>query len=64
MPRISTDDFVENVPGLIFAMCIAFCGYAVWTQYKPISALMWSFMFGIAISNTFELPEKIIKGLR
>lgn len=64
MPRLSAEEFAENVPGLIFAMLIAFFGYAVWTQYKPISALMWSFIFGIAISNTMELPEKVMKGLR
>jgi uncharacterized integral membrane protein (TIGR00698 family) len=64
MPRVSSEELAESVPGLIFAMCIAFLGYTVWTQYKPISALMWSFMFGIAISNTMEIPEKVMKGLR
>ena len=64
MAKITSDEFAENVPGLIFAMTIALFGYAVWTQYKPISALMWSFMFGIAVSNATVLPEKIMKGLR
>jgi uncharacterized integral membrane protein (TIGR00698 family) len=64
MPRITAEEFVEYVPGLIFAMSIALFGYAIWTQYKPISALMWSFLFGIAISNTMEIPEKVMKGLR
>ena len=64
MAKITSDEFAENVPGLIFAMTIALFGYAVWTQYKPISALMWSFMFGIAVSNATILPEKIMKGLR
>lgn len=63
MPRITSDEFAENVPGLIFAMFIAFLGYTVWTQYKPISSLMWSFMFGIAISNMIQVPEKIMTGL-
>lgn len=63
MLRINAGKFTEYVPGLIFSMIVALFGYAVWTQYKPISSLMWSFMFGIAISNTMEIPERIMKGI-
>jgi len=56
--------YAEYVPGLIFAMSVALVGYSVWTYYKPISALMWSFIFGIIVSNIFTLPEMIMKGLR
>ncbi len=61
--KFDTEEFAENIPGLIFAMFMALCGYAIWTQFKPISALMWSFMFGIAVSNTLEIPDRVRKGL-
>ncbi|MCW4011457.1 MAG: YeiH family protein [Candidatus Bathyarchaeota archaeon] len=56
--------FAENVPGIILAMFIALIGFAIWTQYKPISALMWSFILGIAFSNTLDLPENVTPGLK
>lgn len=63
MLKYNAEEFAENIPGLIFAMFMALCGYAIWTQFKPISALMWSFMFGIAVSNTLEIPDRVRKGL-
>ena len=63
LPRFNAEEFAENIPGLIFAMLMALCGYAIWTLFKPISALMWSFMFGIAVSNTLEIPDRVRKGL-
>ncbi len=63
MLKDNAEEFAENIPGLIFAMFMALCGYAIWTQFKPISALMWSFMFGIAVSNTLEIPDRVRKGL-
>jgi uncharacterized integral membrane protein (TIGR00698 family) len=62
MSRITK--FAEYVPGLIFAMSVALVGYTVWTFYNPISSLMWSFIFGIAVSNIFTIPERIMKGLQ
>ncbi len=59
----NTEEFAENIPGLVFAMFMALGGYAIWTLFKPISALMWSFMFGIAVSNTLEIPDRVSKGL-
>jgi len=54
----------KMVPGIIFSMVIAFIGYTVWTLWKPISALMWSFIFGIAISNLIEIPNNMREGLK
>ena len=63
MPRFNAEEFAENIPGLVFAMFMALCGYAIWTQFKPISSLMWSFMIGIATSNILELPDNVRMGL-
>ncbi|TFH14757.1 putative sulfate exporter family transporter [Candidatus Bathyarchaeota archaeon] len=54
----------DYIPGVLFAMTVAFFGFAVWTQYKPISALMWSFIFGIIVSNIIKIPDNIQTGLR
>ncbi len=63
MPRLSSKEFAEHVPGLIFSMIIALIGYGIWAQYKPISALMWSFILGVAVSNLVNVPERINMGL-
>lgn len=60
----TSNGFMDKVPGLIFSMVIAFFGYMVWSAYKPISALMWSFIFGIAVSNLMDVPERLNPGLR
>ncbi|TRO52090.1 putative sulfate exporter family transporter [Candidatus Bathyarchaeota archaeon] len=57
-------NITEHIPGVIFAMVIAFFGFGVWTQFKPISALMWSFIFGITVSNLVKIPDSIKTGLR
>ncbi|MFH0849343.1 MAG: putative sulfate exporter family transporter, partial [Candidatus Bathyarchaeota archaeon] len=58
------EGFAENVPGLVFAMVIAFISFLVWSAYKPVSTLMWSFIIGIVISNTTNITEKLKPGLR
>jgi uncharacterized integral membrane protein (TIGR00698 family) len=57
-------NITEYIPGVIFAMTVALFGFAVWTQYKPISALMWSFIFAIIVSNIIKIPDNIQTGLR
>ena len=57
-------NITDHIPGVISAMVIAFFGFTVWTQYKPISALMWSFIFGIIVSNLVKIPDTIQTGLK
>jgi len=59
-----SQNFTDYIQGIVFALIIAFFGFVTWTQYKPISALMWSFIYGIIINNIFRIPEKIQSGLR
>jgi uncharacterized integral membrane protein (TIGR00698 family) len=54
---------MDTIPGIIYSIVVALIGYTAWTLYKPISALMWSFILGIAISNLIEIPEYMRKGL-
>lgn len=59
-----TKNIADYLHGIILAIIIAFFGYITWTLYKPISALMWSFIFGIILSNLIKFPEKTQSGLR
>ena len=58
------EEITEIIPGIILSVFIALIGYTVWTQYKPISALMWSFIFGIALSNLITIPDNMRAGLK
>lgn len=62
--RSRLEGFTENVPGLVFAMVIAFISFLVWSSYKPVSTLMWSFIIGIVISNTTNITKRLKPGLR
>jgi uncharacterized integral membrane protein (TIGR00698 family) len=58
------EEVIGIIPGIIYSMIIALIGYLVWTQYKPVSALMWSFIFGIAVSNLIQIPDNVREGLK
>jgi uncharacterized integral membrane protein (TIGR00698 family) len=62
--RARLEVFAVCVPGLIFSMFVAFIGFAAWTMYPPISALMWSLILGIAVANMTVLPGRLVPGLR
>jgi uncharacterized integral membrane protein (TIGR00698 family) len=64
MLRARLEGFAEYVPGLIFSMFVAFISFTAWTIYSPISSLMWSFIFGIAVANITVIPERLRPGLR
>ena len=64
MLRDRLKGFAECVPGLIFSMFVAFISFTAWTMYNPISSLMWSFIFGIAVTNITVIPERLRPGLR
>ena len=52
------------IPGFILSIAIAIIGYLSWSQYKPISALMWAFIFSITTSNIIKIPENMKTGLK
>ena len=51
------------ISGLIFCLILALLSYVTWNIYRPISPLMWSFIYGIAISNILTLPQTLRKGI-
>jgi len=62
--RARLEGFAVCVPGLVFSMFVALIGFAVWTVYPPVSALMWSLVLGIVVANLTALPGRLRPGLR
>ena len=52
------------IPGVLYCVVIAALSFATWRFYKPVSCLMWSFVYGIAAANVVELPERLVPGVR
>jgi uncharacterized integral membrane protein (TIGR00698 family) len=49
--------------GIIFCAGIAVISFLTWTIFKPISALMWAFIYSIIIANVTNLPGKLMRGI-
>jgi uncharacterized integral membrane protein (TIGR00698 family) len=43
---------------------VAVISYITWFFYKPISSLMWSFIYSIIAANSIGIPKKCVKGQR
>ncbi len=50
-------------PGILYCAGIALLSFASWLYFKPISSLMWAFIYSIAISNLVKLPERLTQGI-
>ena len=61
--RQRLEGFAYEVPGIVFCMVIALASFLIWNAYRPISALMWSFIIGIVVSNLIDLPEGLGSGV-
>jgi uncharacterized integral membrane protein (TIGR00698 family) len=51
------------VPGIIYCVVIAIFSYATWFMWKPISSLMWAFIYSILISNIIQPPKNLAAGI-
>lgn len=50
-------------PGIILCVIIAAVSFVTWFLYKPISSLMWAFIYSIAIANFVKLPGRFRPGV-
>ena len=50
-------------PGILLCIAIATISFISWMIYKPISALMWAFVYSIIITNLFKLPQRFNAGI-
>jgi uncharacterized integral membrane protein (TIGR00698 family) len=53
----------DFIPGIIFCVVIAVFSFGVWYLWKPISCLMWSFIYSILIANIIKIPESMKAGI-
>jgi len=49
--------------GVLLCVGIALTSFLTWQFYKPVSALMWSFIFSILIANVVKLPQRFRAGV-
>ncbi|MEM1587351.1 MAG: putative sulfate exporter family transporter [Candidatus Bathyarchaeia archaeon] len=49
--------------GVTFCAGIAIISFITSLMYKPISSLMWAFIYSIIITNLVELPEHLTAGI-
>jgi len=53
---------VELLPGIVYCVIIAILSYATWLCYRPISSLMWAFIYSIIATNVVGLPGSCFQG--
>lgn len=65
MQRIKpeTKNLGVQLPGILYCVAIAVFSYITWQLWKPISCLMWSFIYSILISNVINVPESLTPGI-
>jgi len=61
--EVTRSQLVALLPGALFCVAIAVVSYATWLAYKPISGLMWAFIYSIVIANLAKLPKRLAPGI-
>lgn len=61
--RLENKNWRGPVPGILYCITIAVFSYITWQLWKPISSLMWSFIYSILISNIINIPEGLTPGI-
>ncbi len=51
------------LPGLVYCTVIAMVSFLIWGYYKPVSPMLWAFIFGILIANTAGLCSAFKSGV-
>ena len=54
----------DLIPGIVYCAVIASFSFVTWRLYKPVSCLMWAFIFSIVFTNVAGLPERVTVGAR
>lgn len=63
MVKLETKKWSARLPGILYCITIAVFSYVTWQLWKPISCLMWSFIYSILISNVINMPEGLTPGI-
>lgn len=56
-------DPMKLLPGLAYCIVIAAFSFATWRFYKPVSCLMWAFIYSIIVTNLIGLPNSLGEGV-
>jgi len=50
-------------PGIIYCIVVAAFSFITWISYKPVSGLMWAFIYSIIIVNVAGFPKRFLPGI-
>jgi uncharacterized integral membrane protein (TIGR00698 family) len=53
---------LELLPGIAYCVTIASLSYGTWFFFKPVSSLMWAFVYSIVATNVIGLPRSCSRG--
>ncbi len=51
------------LPGFVYCIGIASISFLIWGYYKPVSPMLWAFIFGILVANTMGLRSAFKSGV-
>jgi len=54
---------VRSELGVLLCVGVAMISFVTWQLYKPVSALMWSFIFSIVFANVVKVPQALRAGV-
>ena len=63
MVKPSSSDIVSLIPGIAYCFIIAVISYFTYEVFKPISSLMWAFIFSIIVVNLIGMREGLKDGV-
>ncbi len=63
MGKPSSSSIISLIPGIAYCLVIAVISYVTYGFFKPISSLMWAFIFSIIAVNLVGLREGLRDGV-
>ena len=63
MEKPSSSSIISLIPGIVYCLIIAVISYVIYELFKPISSLMWAFIFSIIVVNLIGIREGLKDGV-
>jgi len=60
---MKSDRRFSFVSGLLYCTALASVSFVTWSFYKPISPLMWAFVYSIVLANAVNIPKRLSPGI-
>lgn len=60
---IRAGNYSRIAPGTLYCLAVAVFSFAAWSLFKPISSLMWAFIFSIILTNVVGISGAFTSGV-